>query len=61
AFGPAPPRKPGERGGAAPARVSLESLVRRDGPEGEPYLRLPLPEPETVGRFFDALARWFSV
>lgn len=36
----------------------LASLVRRDTPDGEPYLRLPLPQAEVLQKLLDALSKW---
>jgi superfamily II DNA or RNA helicase len=48
---------PGGLGGAQPGRITIPSrLLAEDETSGQPYLKLPLPEPETLGRITELIA-----
>lgn len=49
---------PADRESSGAPVEKLASLVRRDTPDGEPYLRLPLPQPEVLQKLLDALSTW---
>jgi superfamily II DNA or RNA helicase len=48
-------RPPQEQSGAAPLASVVSSFVARDKETGEPYLRLPMPQPETLAKITDLL------
>ncbi len=49
----------GKESQTSPA-AGLAALIRRDSPDGEPYLRLPLPPPDALQKILDALSTWLG-
>jgi len=37
-------------------QVKTESFIQKDEKTGEPYLKFPMPQPETIQKFADILS-----
>lgn len=51
---------PAGKESSSASAAGLAALIHRDGPDGEPYLRLPLPQPEVLQKLVDALSTWLG-